>query len=68
MSAPTSNAWQSPEIRTLSLGELQAHWPRLLSVESSLYASGCHRGRHTLDIEDAPALSEEEEGSDDQAQ
>lgn len=37
--------WEKPQIKTVPLAELQAHWPRLLSVESSLYASGCHRGR-----------------------
>ena len=40
--APT---WEKPQIKIVPLTELQSHWPRLLSIESSLYASGCHHGR-----------------------
>ncbi len=37
--------WEKPHIKVVPLTELQSQWPKLLSIESSLYASGCHGGR-----------------------
>jgi hypothetical protein len=44
-SCDSETQWEKPTLRAVPLAEMQANWPRLLSVESSLYASGCHQGR-----------------------
>lgn len=36
--------WKVPEIRVVSDMELNEIVEKVLTIESSLYASGCHRG------------------------
>lgn len=36
--------WMLPEIKIVSNSELSAVVNNILTIESSLYASGCHRG------------------------
>jgi hypothetical protein len=37
--------WVEPKILTYSEEQLEEFRPKTLTIESSLYASGCHHGR-----------------------